>query len=72
MRAHRNPPTHFSNTLSQLYAKYGLSWVALAAKTGVSRSTLIKLRNRKCAPSIEVIEKLCKTLNVTATELLGF
>jgi transcriptional regulator with XRE-family HTH domain len=49
----------------------GLRPAILAERIGVSRTTLLQWENRRCEPSLAMIEKLAEALGITP-EFLAF
>jgi len=43
----------------------------LSTQAGVSHNTLYKWRNRKTMPTVEVLEALCDTLQISLSQLFG-
>ena len=62
----------FGEKLKKMRERKGLSQVSLAKKMGIHQSILCWYETNKVQPTLERIEWLCKALNVSATELLGF
>jgi transcriptional regulator with XRE-family HTH domain len=56
--------------LKQLRERRGLSQEQLAEAAGISRTYLARLETAKHDPTLSVIEKLAKALNVKPAELL--
>jgi len=58
--------------LKRIRLKKNLSLDKLAKLTGVSKSYIASLeKGRRSNPTIEIIDKLSKALNVTRDELIG-
>lgn len=62
----------FSNNLKEIRMKKGLSQFKLAEKSGISQGNISQYEQGKIYPTIYTVESLCKILEITATELLGF
>jgi len=50
----------------------GFSLPLLAEKAGISKGYLWQLENKKKNPSIEILEKIAKALDLTIGEILGY
>lgn len=60
------------NTLRKEFAweQKGISKKALAKRAGISYATLYALEIGRRSPTLKVLQKLAKALNVTVTDLL--
>lgn len=67
----RPTPTPFSARLAHLMSRAGLSDAELAARSGVSRMQVWRLRMGRAAPTLETAARLADVLNVTLDELWG-
>ena len=59
------------NKLKEYREKNGLSQEALAAKTSVSRQTIISIEGGKYVPSLELSLKLAKLFKCKIEDLFG-
>lgn len=62
----------FGQRLKRIRKEKDLKQVELAKKTGLTKSQIGEYERDIHEPSVSRIEWLCKALNVTASELLGF
>ena len=60
------------NRVKDLRVAAGLRQEDLAARTGVSRQTIISIERGRYNPSLELAWKLARTLGVTIEELFCF
>lgn len=58
--------------LRKLRIDAGLSQEELAARSGLSRSMIDKIERRERLPSLDVLIKLSKGLNMDASEIVRF
>ena len=57
--------------LRRLRERRGVTLTALAAKTGISKSTLSRLKSRQRKPSLELLLPLAETYHLPLDELVG-
>jgi len=57
--------------IRQLRKQYNLSMNELAKLAGVGQSTLSYIESGKRQPSLEVLERICKALNITMSEFFS-
>ena len=57
--------------ISQLCKSRGMSYYRLAKKSGLSESVLSSIRRGKNLPSLDTLEKICKTINITMSEFFN-
>src|SRR5450755_4751239 len=57
--------------LRRLRERRGITLTALAAKTGISKSTLSRLENGQRKPSLELLLPLAETYHLPRDELVG-
>lgn len=63
----------FGQRLKRIRKEKGLSQTELAKITGISNSTISAYEHDYISePKVACVEWLCKALDITATELLGF
>lgn len=62
----------FGQRLKRIRKEQDLKQVELAKKSGLLRNQIICYERDANEPTVSRIEWLCKALNVTASELLGF
>jgi transcriptional regulator with XRE-family HTH domain len=60
----------FSENLKRIRQQQGLSQERLALKAGMARAYIGLLERKKSSPTIDVVERLAKTLKVKPDELL--
>lgn len=65
------PIRRLTMRLRALRDKRGWSQEELAKRAGISRGYLARLETGRHDPTLTMIEKLAKALNVPVTELLG-
>jgi len=56
--------------LIRLRKKSGLSQIDLAEKTGLNRSTIIRIESASYNTSVETLDKICTALKIDITDLL--
>jgi transcriptional regulator with XRE-family HTH domain len=64
-------PTRIGHVLREKRSHHGWTLADVAAKTGISRSTLSKLENDLITPSYQTILQLCSGLEIEINELVG-
>jgi transcriptional regulator with XRE-family HTH domain len=64
-------PTRIGHVLRERRSHHGWTLAEVAAKTGVSRSTLSKLENDLITPSYQTILQLCSGLGIEISDLVG-
>lgn len=62
----------FGERLKKLREKRSMSQFKLSLKAEISQCVISWYETNKVQPTLYNIERLCKALNVSATELLGF
>lgn len=62
----------FGQRLKRIRKAKGLTQVALANKSGIDQHFISNYEVEKTVPSLPTLEWLCKALDITATELLGY
>lgn len=62
----------FGQRLKRLRKAQRLTQREFAKKVGIGNDHICKYEHDKHIPNVVVLEWLCKALDVTATELLGF
>lgn len=62
----------FGERLKLIRKTRGITQCKLSKISGISTCVLSLYENGKAQPTVDRIEWICKSLNVTATELLGF
>ena len=62
----------FGQRLRRIRTEQDITLVELAKKTGLLSNQIGEYERDHHSPSVYVLEWLCKALNVTASELLGF
>lgn len=62
----------FGQRLRRIRKEQELTQVELAKKTGLLQNQIGRYERDANEPTVSRIEWLCKALNVTASELLGF
>lgn len=67
-----NTQKSFGDRLAFLRAKKGLSQGKLADKADLNQGYVSLYERNLVVPTITTLEKLCKALNITASELLGY
>ena len=55
--------------LWEMRNKHNISLNVLAAKTGISKSTLHRIETGKTSPTIDKLEEIAKTMKVKITDL---
>lgn len=61
----------FSETLSSLRKREGLTQSELAARLGISKSAVSMYERGQREPELELLEKMADTFHVSVTALLG-
>lgn len=67
-----SPNISFGERLKKIRMERGLSQSQLAAKVYTTAMQICEYEKDRHSPSLGVFESICKALNVTASELLGF
>lgn len=62
---------HIANQLKSARIKAGLTQYTFATLLGVDRTTIAKYENGKAIPSLISLPAICKTLHISADELLN-
>ncbi len=60
------------NWLKAVRCARGLKQSYVAWKSGVEQASISRYERNECIPSLESLKKLCKVLNIKASDLLGF
>lgn len=62
----------FGQRLRRIRKEKAITQSQLSEKTGLPQCQISSYENERYSPNISTVEWLCKALNVTASELLGF
>jgi transcriptional regulator with XRE-family HTH domain len=62
----------FAENLRTIRRRKGLTQLELAKISGISNNQLCKYEMGYCSPNTQFLEWLCKALDVSSKELLGF
>lgn len=65
-------PETFGQRLKRIRTEKGFSQMELAEEAGVAQCQICSYEKDRHSPTITIFEWICKTLNVTASELLGY
>ena len=57
--------------IDKLIEKNGLSYYALAAKAGLSSSTIANIHRRNTVPSIATLDAICNAFGITLSEFFS-
>ena len=57
--------------ISQLCKIRGMSYYRLAKESGLSESVLSSIRRKNNLPSLDTLEKICKSVNITMSEFFN-
>lgn len=71
-QTHCNTNDSFGGKLAKARMNKGMSQRKLADITGVCANLICNYESNKVSPKVTTLELLCKALDVTAFELLGF